>query len=359
MDFIDEDSCDEDLTEFTSKFISATALERLHPSEAHRPLPTVSLPRLNVDLRAEILKAVRDAARAQEQSLQATIESMKRELEKTMKSRQEERQKKLAVLLEGRQTRVAQMEKWKEEKKAILHRRSGGHNEEEAECAVAVLKEAIVHLPRVIHSLDHSRSVEIEELNKREEEEDCSELEAWKEQRSHLATIIKEQNRETVARVAQLWKSTTEGESRMCKKTSAVTLVVPSQLPPLPAKLPPLPSPLPSKLPPLPSTLTAKLPPLPSKLPQLPAKLPPLNLPLRRALRTVAPLPPIQSKTKQEDLESISDHPTQVRPFQSRTKEDIESISDHSTQVSTIQSKTEQDGLILESISDHSTQVRD
>ncbi|XP_062407342.1 uncharacterized protein LOC134098328 [Sardina pilchardus] len=209
------------------------------------------------------------------------------------------------------------MKKWKEEKRDISHQRSAG-----GECAVAILKEAIVQLPRVIHGLDHLRLVEIQEQNNREEERDCEELRAWREQHLHLETIIKEQTRDTVAKVAQLWKSSPSTSEELhtvvqapvadalksleeenstlapvISSEGAVTMALPSKLPPLPSTLPPL---------------QTKLPPLPSKLPPLSAKLPPLNLPLRRAFcNPVAPLPPIHRKTAQEDLESISEHSKQ------------------------------------------------
>ncbi|XP_048106805.1 uncharacterized protein LOC125299532 [Alosa alosa] len=254
-------------------------------SEPHR----LSSPRLNLDLRAETLKVVRDAATGQEQALKVAIESMRREMKQVMRSRQGERERKLAVLLEGRQTRVTQMEKWNEGKKHISHQKR-----EEGECAM--LKDAIAQLPRVIHSLDRMRMVELEEWVKKEEEEDSLEWATWREQVLHLDTITRQQSRDAVARVAQLWNTAENGGRQ---NISAATLALPSQLPPLPSKLPLLPS---------------QLPPLPSKLPPLPAKLLPLNPPLLRAFcNPVAPLPPIQCKREQEDLdlESVSEHSTQ------------------------------------------------
>ncbi|XP_041951527.1 protein enabled homolog [Alosa sapidissima] len=305
---------DGDLTEFTSKLISAEDLERMHrSSEPHR----LSSPRLNLDLRAETLKVVRDAATGQEQALKVAIESMRREMKQVMRSRQGERERKLAVLLEGRQTRVTQMEKWNEGKKHLSHQKR-----EEGECAM--LKDAIAQLPRVIHSLDRMRMVELEEWVKKEEEEDSLEWATWREQVLHLDTITRQQSRDAVARVAQRWKTAENGGRQ---NTSAATLALPSKLPLLPSQLPQLPSKLPllpsklpllpSKLPQLPSKLPllpSQLPPLPSKLPPLPAKLLPLNPPLLRAFcNPVAPLPPIQCKREQEDLdlESVSEHSTQ------------------------------------------------
>ncbi|XP_048105627.1 YLP motif-containing protein 1-like [Alosa alosa] len=155
-------------------------------------------------------------------------------------------------------------------------------------------------------------------------EEDSLEWATWREQVLHLDTITRQQSTDAVARVAQLW-NTAENGGR--KNISAATLALPSKLPPLPSQLPPLLSklphlpsqlpPLPSKLPHLPSQLPplpSKLAPLPSKLPPLPAKLPHLNPPLLRAFcNPVAPLPPIQCRRKQEDLdlESVSEHSTQ------------------------------------------------
>ncbi|XP_041952341.1 protein enabled homolog isoform X1 [Alosa sapidissima] len=328
-----------DLTEFTSKFISAEDLERMHRSSEPHRLFTLSSPRLNLDLRAETLKVARDAATGQEQALKVAIESIRREMKQVMRSRQGERERKLAVLLEGRETRVMEVEKWRNEgKKHLSHQKR-----EEGECLM--LKDAIAQLPRVIHSLDRMRMVELEEWVKKEEEEDSLEWTTWREQVLHLDTITRQQSRDAVARVAQLWNTAENGGRQ---NISAATLALPSKLlplpsqlppllsklPPLPSQLPPLPSklaPLPSKLPPLPSQLPplpsklaplpsqlpplpSKLAPLPSKLPPLPAKLPHLNPPLLRAFcNPVAPLPPIQCRRKQEDLdlESVSEHSTQ------------------------------------------------
>ncbi|XP_041952343.1 protein enabled homolog isoform X2 [Alosa sapidissima] len=321
-----------DLTEFTSKFISAEDLERMHRSSEPHRLFTLSSPRLNLDLRAETLKVARDAATGQEQALKVAIESIRREMKQVMRSRQGERERKLAVLLEGRETRVMEVEKWRNEgKKHLSHQKR-----EEGECLM--LKDAIAQLPRVIHSLDRMRMVELEEWVKKEEEEDSLEWTTWREQVLHLDTITRQQSRDAVARVAQLWNTAENGGRQ---NISAATLALPSKLPPLPSQLPPLLSklphlpsqlppllsklphlpsqlpPLPSKLPPLPSQLPplpSKLAPLPSKLPPLPAKLPHLNPPLLRAFcNPVAPLPPIQCRRKQEDLdlESVSEHSTQ------------------------------------------------
>ncbi|XP_062382803.1 uncharacterized protein LOC134070449 [Sardina pilchardus] len=284
----------------------------------HRPPLTLSSPSLNLDLRAEILKAVRDSATAQQNALMVNIEGMRTEFMKSMKSRQEERDMKLALLLEGRQTRVTEMEKWKKAKKDI------SITEENGGSAAAVLKNAIVQLPRMIHTLDHFRMAELEQQNQREEEEDCLELEAWRKQHAHLATTFKQQSKETLARVAQLWKEATEEENGM-HKTSApaecIVHILVQEAPQEKTTLAPVISsenavtlalPLPSKLPPLPS----KLPPLASKVAHLPAKLPPLNPGLRRAFcNPVAPLPPIHPcKYEKEDLEvgSISEHSTKV-----------------------------------------------
>ncbi|XP_062382443.1 uncharacterized protein LOC134070196 [Sardina pilchardus] len=243
------------------------------------------------------------------------IEGMRTEFMKSMKSRQEERDMKLALLLEGRQTRVTEMEKWKKAKKDISITEDNGGS------AAAVLKNAIVQLPRMIHTLDHFRMAELEQQNQREEEEDCVELEAWRKQHAHLATTFKQQSADTLARVAQLWKEATEDKNGMHKKNSDIVDILVQEAPQEKTTLAPaistenaltLALPLPSTLPPLPS----KLPPLASKVAHLPAKLPPLNPGLRRAFcNPVAPLPPIHScKYEKEELEvvSISEHSTKV-----------------------------------------------
>ncbi|KAG5277116.1 hypothetical protein AALO_G00113700 [Alosa alosa] len=115
-----------DLTEFTSKFISAEDLERMRRSSEPHRLFILSSPKLNLDLRAETLKVVRDAATGQEQSLKVAIESMRREMKQVTRSRQGERERKLAVLLEGRETRVMEVEKWRNEgKKHLSHQKRG------------------------------------------------------------------------------------------------------------------------------------------------------------------------------------------------------------------------------------------
>ncbi|XP_041952347.1 protein enabled homolog isoform X1 [Alosa sapidissima] len=280
-----------DLTEFTSKFISAEDLERMHRSSEPHRLFTLSSPRLNLDIRAETLKVVRDAATGQEQALKVAIESMRREMKQVMRSRQGERERKLAVLLEGRETRVMEVEKWRNEgKKHLSHQKR-----EEGECLM--LKDAIAQLPRVIHSLDRMRMVELEEWVKKEEEEDSLEWATWREQVLHLDTITRQQSRDAVARVAQLWNTAENGERQ---NISAATLALPSKLPPLLSKLPHLPSQLPpllSKLPHLPS----QLPPLPSKLAPLPSKLPPFeSTPSESILQPSCPSAshPVQEKTR-------------------------------------------------------------
>ncbi|XP_062382969.1 uncharacterized protein LOC134070594 [Sardina pilchardus] len=242
------------------------------------------------------------------------IEGMRTEFMKSMKSRQEERDMKLSLLLEGRQTRVTEMEKWKKAKKDISITEDNGGS------AAAVLKNAIVQLPRMIHTLDHFRMAELEQQNQREEEEDCVELEAWRKQHAHLATTFKQQSADTLARVSQLWKEATEGKNGMHKKNSDIADILVQEatqektttLAPAISTENAVTLALPSKLPPLPS----KLPPLASKVAHLPAKLPPLNPGLRRAFcNPVAPLPPIHScKYEKEELEvvSISEHSTKV-----------------------------------------------